>query len=146
MCKYVEAPEEFDGTDQGLFCAGGITGCPNWQKEMLKLLESSCWVLLNPRRASFPLDDPNAARQQIEWEYKHLRIAKAILFWFPCESVCPIALYELGAWSMTNKRLFVGVHPNYLRRQDVEIQTGLVRPDIRIVYSLEALAQQVIQS
>jgi hypothetical protein len=47
---------------------------------------------------------------------------------------------------MTNKLLFVGIHPNYLRRQDVEIQTALVRPDIRIVYSLEALAQQVIQS
>ena len=38
---------------------------------------------------------------------------------------------------MTNKPLFVGAHPNYARRQDVEIQTSLVRPDIQIVYSLE---------
>ena len=26
MSKYIEAPEEFDGQGQGLFCAGGITG------------------------------------------------------------------------------------------------------------------------
>ncbi len=37
----------------------------------------------------------------------------------------------------------MGVHPNYPKRQDVEIQTGLVRPDIQIVYSLDELANQI---
>ncbi|MEB3215903.1 MAG: hypothetical protein VKN72_06555 [Nostocales cyanobacterium 94392] len=46
---------------------------------------------------------------------------------------------------MTDKPLFIGVHPNYPRRQDVEIQTNLVRPDINIVYSLEALAKQILK-
>jgi hypothetical protein len=46
---------------------------------------------------------------------------------------------------MTDKPLFVGVHPDYKRRQDVEIQTELARPDIKIVYSLEALAKQVFE-
>jgi hypothetical protein len=146
MAKYIRSPEEFDSKGQGLFCAGGITDCPDWQSEMIERLQSSYWTLLNPRRARFPIDEPNASRQQIVWEYKHLRLAKAILFWFPCESICPIVLYELGAWSMTDKRLFVGVHPDYPRRQDVEIQTALARPDIHIVYSLEALAEQVLQS
>ncbi len=145
MSKYIEAPEEFDGQGQSLFCAGGITGCPNWQREMIELLQSTPWVLLNPRRANFPIDQPNASRKQIEWEYKHLRLAQAILFWFPCESICPIVLYELGAWSMTEKPLFVGVHPDYKRRQDVELQTELARPDVKIVYSLEALAKQVFE-
>ena len=74
-----------------------------------------------------------------------MRFACAILFRFPQETICPIALYKLGAFSMTDKPLFVGIHPNYHRRQDVEIQTNLVRPDINIVYSLEDLAEQILK-
>ena len=44
---------------------------------------------------------------------------------------------------MTEKPLYVGVHPQYSRRTDVEIQTSLVRPEVKIVYALEALAEQV---
>lgn len=143
MNKYIEAPTEFDGEGKAIFCAGGITGCPDWQSQIAELLKPSPWVILNPRRPNFPIHDPSASQQQIEWEFKHLRLATAILFWFPCETMCPIVLYELGAWSMTDKPLFVGVHPNYVRRKDVEIQTNLVRPDIQIVYSLEALAHQI---
>ena len=113
---------------------------------MVELLKPSPWIILNPRRANFPIDNPDASKQQIAWEHKHLRLASAILFWFPQETICPITLYELGAFSMTNKPLFIGVHPNYFRRQDVEIQTGLVRPDINIVYSLEELAEQILKS
>lgn len=143
MSKYIEAPSEFDGEGKAIFCAGGITGCPDWQSQIVELLKPSPWIILNPRQANFPIHDSSASQQQITWEFKHLRLATAILFWFPCETLCPIVLYELGAWSMTNKPLFVGVHPNYARRQDVEIQTGLVRPDIQIVYSLDELANQV---
>lgn len=100
-------------------------------------------ALLNPRRSDFPINDPSAAIDQIKWEYDHLRKATAILFWFPEESICPIALYELGAWSMSNKEIFIGVHPRYKRRQDVEIQTNLVRPDIKIVYSIANLVSQI---
>ncbi len=42
-----------------------------------------------------------------------------------------------------HKPIFVGVHPDYQRRKDVEIQTQLVRPEVKVVYSLEDLAQQV---
>jgi len=57
--------------------------------------------------------------------------------------LCPITLYELGTWLMTDKPLFVGVHPAYARRLDVEIQTRLVRPEVKIVYSLAALAELI---
>ena len=144
MINYIEAPEKFDGEGKSIFCAGGITGCPDWQAKIVQLLQSSDWTILNPRRANFPIDNPQASKEQIEWEYKHLRLAQAILFWFPQESICPIVLYELGAWSMTQKPLFIGIHPHYPRRQDVEIQTYLVRSDINIVYSLEELAKQIL--
>ena len=141
--KYFESPEVYIGTKKSLFLAGGITNCPDWQEKMRKALKDVDIVLLNPRRYDFPIGDPNAAEAQIKWEYNHLRKASMILFWFPKETLCPIVLYELGAWSMTMKKLFVGVHPEYKRRQDVEIQTSLARWEIKIVYDLESLANQI---
>jgi hypothetical protein len=146
----IEAPNQWD-TSQAttpapmLFLAGGISGCPDWQQDLIAMLKEAPapLVLFNPRRANFPMRDPTAAREQITWEHTHLRLAQAISFWFPRETLNPITLYELGAWSMTPKQLFIGVHPGYQRRQDVEIQTALARPDIQIVYALEALAEHI---
>jgi hypothetical protein len=147
MMKYIEAVDSYDpyGEEIKLFLAGGITGCPNWQQTMVNSLRYTTLTLLNPRRKNFPIDDPGAALIQIAWEYNALRNADAIQFWFPKETLCPIVLYELGAWSMTEKRIFVGVHPEYQRRQDVYIQTGLVRNDVEIVDSIQALADQIIE-
>lgn len=145
--QYIESPTHWPDLApiQSIFLAGGITGCPNWQAEMVELLKETNLALLNPRRENFPIHDPSAAREQITWEHNHLSKADAILFWFPHETICPIVLYELGAWSMTEKPIFVGVHLQYQRRQDVEIQTGLVRPEVQITYRLQGLAEQIIQ-
>lgn len=132
-----------------LFLGGGITGAPKWQPQMCDLLQDTDLTLLNPLRAHFPMGDPDSAREQIVWEHTHLAAATAISFWFPCETLCPITLFELGAWAYwrsdlgASKPLFVGVHPDYARRQDVEIQLALARPEIQIVLSLEELAAQV---
>lgn len=142
--KYIESPTLFDGEGVSIFLAGGITGCPDWQREMANRLEPTALNVLNPLRKHFSIDDPNAAEEQIRWEFLHLRMATIKLFWFPSETLCPIALYELGAWSRSEDPLFVGLHPKYQRRVDVEIQTQLVRPDVAIVYSLEDLAEQVL--
>ena len=141
--KCIEVPTIYKGDKRSVFLAGGITGCPDWQSKLINLLRNEDIVIFNPRRKNFPIHDPTAAEEQIRWEYKYLRRANAVAFWFPKESVCPIALYELGALSMTNKPLFVGVHPDYPRRRDVEIQIKLARPDIKIVYKLSSLANQI---
>jgi hypothetical protein len=142
--RVIECPTRYEGAGPSLFLAGGITGCPDWQREMIAHLAKSRFDLLNPRRAAFPIADPSAADEQIRWEHEHLRRADAILFWFAAEQLQPIALYELGAWSMTKKPLFVGADPGYARRRDVEIQTGLVRPDVVVVSSLDELASHVL--
>lgn len=145
--RYMEAPVNYnDCPGSSIFLAGGITGCPDWQQEIVHLFTATDFTLLNPRRKNFPIGDPKAAFEQIKWEHHALRDADAILFWFPHETICPIVLYELGAWSMTDKPIFVGVHPEYKRRQDVEIQSQLVRPYVEIVYSLEKLVDQVIKT
>jgi hypothetical protein len=140
--RYIEAPQTYDGDEASLFLAGGITGCPNWQSEVVTKLQDLPLIIYNPRRSNFP-QHVDAAKEQIAWEYSHLRKATAISFWFPKESLNPIVLYELGAWCMTSKTLFLGVHPDYQRVQDVVIQTALVRPDISIVQTLEELIQNI---
>lgn len=147
MNDYVESPHEWTGYGDSIFLAGGITGCPDWQGELYGML----WgidplVVINPRRRDFPIDDPEAADFQIKWEFRHLRRVDRIAFWFPKENRagCPITLYELGAWSMTDKPLVVGVEPGYEREADVRIQTELVRPEIAIVHTLEDLAKGII--
>lgn len=133
MRRYIEAlhelPAEFvNQTTDILFLAGGITGCPDWQAEVVAALgDVDDLTILNPRRANFPIDDPTAARAQIEWEARHLTRANIISFWFPKETLCPITLYELGTWTNKAPSLFIGTDPEYARREDIIIQTGLRR-------------------
>ena len=149
MAIIIEAPNETNSFNKNnqLFLAGGITNCPQWQNEIIKLLEKeNNLTIYNPRRANFPIDDPDAAEEQITWEYNHLKNADIILFWFSNGSLNPIVLLELGKWGLSStKPIFIGIDKGYERTQDVEIQTKLARPDIEIVYSLKGLANQVIE-
>jgi hypothetical protein len=134
MFKVITAPNYSKAeSSRRLFLAGGITNCPDWQKEALTLLEKSRVdvEVYNPRRPNFPIHDPDAANEQVKWEFDHLHKANVILFWFPKESICPIALYELGFWlsRFENDRkpqVIIGCHPEYPRLQDVQIQSSLV--------------------
>jgi hypothetical protein len=159
--KEINAPdrptsEEYDAYWPSLFVSGGITGAPNWQPEFLSLLKDVDGLIFNPRRLEFDLRDPDNEVEQIKWEAEYLLFSNAIAFWFPKEAACQITLYELGRWTMPtvvatcgsepvidNKMLFIGVEPGYRRSVDVKIQTQLARPELEIVDSLKALADQV---
>lgn len=145
--RYVEAPECYavGGEKVTVFLAGGITGCPDWQATIVSLLSDTDLVLFNPRQANFPIHDPIAADEQIQWEHDHLHRADRILFWLPAENQagCPIALFELGYWLHSDKPLEIGVEPGYVREQDVRIQTALARPLLSIVSTLEDLAEAI---
>lgn len=112
---------------------------------MVELISDLDIEIINPRRRDWPEGDEQAGLKQIEWEHEYLRRSDLIVFWFPHETLCPITLYELGAWSMTDVPILVGMHPEYARRFDVETQTRLVRPEVNFAYGLEALALQVKQ-
>lgn len=141
---YIEALAEHDGPGPSVFLAGGISGTFDWQADIVARLADLPLVLLNPRRRNFPIDDPSAALGQIEWEFRHLRRATAVLFWFPPETLCPIALYELGGRALVREQaLFVGTHPDYKRRLDVEVQLRLARPEVAVASDTAALAEQV---
>lgn len=143
---YIEAPAEFDGSGPSVFLAGGISGTRDWQRAVVAQLADLPLALINPRRANYPWDDPSAAAAQIEWEFRHLRRATAVLFWFPPETLCPIALFELGGRVLVPQQpLFVGVDPGYARRLDVEVQLRLARPEVRLVADTGELVQQVAE-
>lgn len=141
--KYIECPEIYSGNEKSLFIAGGITSCQIWQSHLVDLLKDTNLTILNPRRKHFPENNPNIDEEQITWEYEHLKKASAVSFWFPRETLCPITLYELGKQNANQKPIFIGIHKNYQRKKDIEIQTKLIRPEIKIVYSLENLAEQI---
>ena len=68
-----------------------------------------------------------------------------LLLFFLTDCVCWVIQYELGSWSHARplKPLLVGTHPDYARSLDVEIQTKIARPHIKIVHSLEDLLLQI---
>lgn len=138
---YVEAPKDIQVPtgSVAVFLAGGITNCPDFQTEICGKLRGlpDSLIVFNPRRANFPMHDPSAAEAQIKWEFTMLRRAAIISFWFPKETLCPICLFELGSHSMTKKPLVVGAHPEYARRQDIEVQMSLVRPGLPISDNLD---------
>lgn len=150
MAKIIEAPKNYEPIENEvtLFLGGGITSCPNWQQDLIKLLGNTPdLVMYNPRRKNFPIHDPNAAEEQIIWEYNYLKKVDILVFWFSGGSLNPIVLYELGKYlNSSNRYGIIGIDENYGRRQDVEIQTKLSRPDIKIVYSLGDLSVEILNS
>lgn len=145
--KEIKAPSTIDDYDQysdSLFVAGGISNCPNWQKEFVQSLKHTDIKFYNPRRDTYAETFQKSQElEQISWEHENLKKCVAISFWFPKETLCPITLFEYGYWLHSDKQIFLGIHPEYLRKADLEIQTELSQKNIQIVYSLENLANIV---
>lgn len=142
--RVINAPETIDGIDRPtVFLAGGITNCPEWQDEIIEILKDySDGIILNPKRKNFPIHDPNAALEQITWEFHALNNCDIFSMWFSAsESVQPICLYELGRHLALKRshRVVIGVEPGYKRAQDVYIQTKLVNEDIAYRISADLL-------
>lgn len=142
----VEATSEYYGVQRSrmpsLFLAGGITGCEDWQAQMIDALKWEDAIIYNPRRSNFPINDPTVAEVQIAWEFDKLAKATIVSFWFAHGTDNPIVLYELGLWgnSMPGRPIVVGCDEGYSRKMDVIIQTQLARPEIFVVGSLRDLA------
>lgn len=149
---YIEAPNLYNADNKpafSLFLAGGITNCPNWQQELVNLLEDELLsgmnlVIYNPRRENFPIGDPKAAYEQIEWEHTHLAKADIISFWFSRGSPNPIVFFEYGKWFNTGKPVFLGIDPEFNRKQDVLIQSELeLGSEFEYSSSLKDLAKRI---
>jgi len=140
---YIECPNKTDLTKKSLFLAGGISGCRNWQAEVVAHTQSIDFILYNPRREHFDDTSQDITEEQITWEEEMMRKADFIAFYFCRETLCPITLYELGVYNMTKKPIVIGMDQDYSRRLDVEIQTKLKRPEVEIVYGTQNLINSI---
>jgi hypothetical protein len=141
--NYIEAPDEFRGSGPAVFLAGGISDTDDWQSHVVRSLQDLDVAVLNPRWAQFPQGDAEESRRQIAWEHRHLERADLVAFWFPPQTLCPIALFELGACCTARIPLIIGAHPSYGRRFDLESQLALRRPDVKIACTLQEFTEQI---
>ena len=148
--QYIEAVSFETPTYPTVFLAGGITNCPDWQQKILGLLSDELISVVNPRRKNFPIEDPNAAQEQIEWEFHRLNQCDIFSMWFSdADSDQPICMYELGRHLVLHQdhpeTIVIGVEPGYRRAQDVIIQSGLVDSSIplRISNNLQDHAENI---
>lgn len=140
----ITSPETSNVNQGTLFLGGGITGCPDWQSSIKNQL-SKYFTVFNPRREGWNIYAyADESIKQIHWEHKHLQQSEIILFWFPKETLCPITLFELGKYLMTDKKLYIGTHFEYVRRLDVIEQTNLIRPNTTIWSNLDEMVSAII--
>jgi len=138
--KEIIAPIEYISlqNEVTLFLAGGITNCPEWQKDIIKRLNdlsSDKLVVYNPRRDNFPINDSSASYGQIQWEFDKLNKVDIFSMYFTSGiSDQPICMYELGRYISImqqrfpidwENRIIISVEDGYKRKQDVIIQTEL---------------------
>lgn len=139
---------EMDNDLPTIFLAGSISNAVDWQTYTEERL-SKCLNTINPRRLNFDQSNPAMEREQITWEYEHLEdYSDILLFYFSHETVAPITLFEYGCYLLdTDKRIYVAIHPDYPRKNDVIIQTELRRPSVaeRIRFDLEDSINDILK-
>lgn len=147
----ITSPEKIKSSiTPSVFLAGGITNCPDWQKEFINFYKetySDTFDIFNPRREFWDdnRNNDDISKEQIEWENNYLKKSTGIVFWFPKETLCPITLFELGAALHSQNIIAIGIHSEYARKLDVEVQTKLVNKDIPIVYSVKDLCDETVE-
>jgi len=149
------------------FLAGGITNCANWQNEVISKLkeydvnnpgELNELIVFNPRRDDFPIDDPDASYEQIDWEFSALEKSDIFSMRFVAgPSDQPICMYELGRiihkmqirYPVSFKdRVIISCDKDYKRAQDVHIQMKLATgyDDIVRDMTIDEYANKIIES
>lgn len=116
--------------NHSIFIAGGISNCPDWQSDIIPLIDSQRYDIINPRRSTGFDHTGDTAVEQITWEFNALERVNSCLFWFPEETLCPITLFELGKMlvkaTLVQIEMIVGWHPNYARGFDLDVQISLM--------------------
>lgn len=152
MITTIVAPEKTNIPDSALriFLAGGIQKCEDWQNELIELFKMNNFdddiCLINPRRENFPIDDPNAAEEQITWEFNMLEQCDMFTMCFlNSESDQPICFYELGRniermkqrFPLTwRDRIVITCDNKFKRKEDVKIQTMLATGgDVKVCFA-----------
>ncbi len=109
------APERATVCGPSVFLAGGITGSPRWQDEVIAYFERTIdgITVCNPRRPQDFEDGADEYERQVTWELDHLLVADLALFWFPAAE-CRITRIELGLIIGGRRPVVVGADPQFV--------------------------------
>jgi len=110
-----------------VFLAGSIEMglAENWQKKIIKELQSKPFVFLNPRRKDWDsswkqkITDKNF-NGQVTWELDGLEMCDIVVMYFDPETESPISLLELGLYART-KKMVVLCPEGFWRKGNVDI-------------------------
>lgn len=104
-----------------IFLAGSIDNgnAEDWQSNMLNKINQFPVIVFNPRRENFPKNDNKELEKQVLWEMEHLSKSDCIIFYFANNTISPISLLELGAF--TNKKQVFVFADDYFRKDNVRI-------------------------
>lgn len=127
--KVVKPPFNIPNSNACVFLAGSIEMgvAENWQEKATKLLSSSGWVVLNPRRddwdSSWKQEISNEKFfEQVNWELQGLEMAKKIILYFDKDTKSPITLFELGlAVGKFPEKLVVICPEGFYRKGNVDV-------------------------
>lgn len=138
--KVITAPLDYIKKENEITCflAGGITNCWEWQDEVIKTLNNinlPNLVVFNPRQKFFDIKNPDAADDQIKWEFQYLQQMDIFSMYFCGNTVSdqPICFYELGRYLQKmidkypniNDHFLVTMESDFKRYKDVIVQTNL---------------------
>lgn len=131
MAKEIQAPNDIFPLSKilNLFLAGSIEmGKANmWQKQVVEAFKDYNIHILNPRRddwdASWEQSITNPQfRQQVNWELDGLDFSDIVIMYFQPDTLSPITLQELGAYSKSlANRLLVICPKGYWKKGNVDI-------------------------
>lgn len=120
-------------TVPSIFLAGSIEQglAPDWQKDIIKVLDGPGICLLNPRRAYWQADleqspDNPIFREQVDWELEALERADLVLMHFAAETMSPVSLLEMGLYARSLAfdnlpKLIISCSPDFWRAGNVQI-------------------------
>ena len=130
-CKYRYTMRKIVIKNPKLYLVGDTN---DWQKTVTQLIHKK-FTILNQENEMF----------NVEWENKMLKDSNIILFWFPKDTNCSIALYHLGIWSsQTLVPIIIGIHPEYKLRTELIKRINL--KGFSTVDSLEKAADLINES
>jgi hypothetical protein len=141
---YIEAPNLPNPTSAlfKLFLAGPVIGAPDWQNTVKTSLDASNYdqMLINPRFTGTPpsLEEFN------QWIHDMTSQSHAIMYWIDSAIVDPLSYFGLGAWSITDKIVFVGIDPALANMDNIKEQMKILTPGIDIKDNLNDLITQFL--
>lgn len=115
------------GVKSIVFLAGSIENgkVTDWQERAANLFEENNIATLNPQRNDWNSDlkqniNKKEFNEQVNWELESIRKCDFVFMNFEENTYSPTTLLELGLCAIS-KSLVVVCHPNFWRRDDVEI-------------------------